>query len=124
MALTVIVPGVGAIPVVQLELALEPGVIVTVHVALGANVPVHVVGIAVMLVPVGSPVAETDSPMACSVPVFSIVMYRAFPVKAAFSPVLFTDNANIDGGRTLLRNVVAPGSVVRVITKTSLGAGW
>ena len=50
-------------------------------------------------------------------------MYRAFPVKAALSAGLFTDNANIDGGGTLVLNVVAPGVVVRVITKTSLGSG-
>lgn len=49
-------------------------------------------------------------------------MYRAFPVKAALSVVLFTDNANIDGGGTLVLNVV-PGVAVRVITKTSLGSG-
>lgn len=49
-ALTIIVPGIGAIPVVQLDVALVPGVIVTVHVALGANVPVHVVGTVVISV--------------------------------------------------------------------------
>lgn len=51
VAFTVMVPDIGAIPVVQPEVALEPGVIVTVHVALGANVPVNVVGTVVMLVP-------------------------------------------------------------------------
>ena len=70
VALTLIVPGVGAIPVVQLEVASGPGVIVTVHVAPGANVPVHVVGTVVMFVPVGSPIAETESPAAGFVPVF------------------------------------------------------
>ena len=50
-------------------------------------------------------------------------MYRAFPVKAALVDMSLTDNANIDGGGTLVLNVVAPGVVVRVITKTSLGSG-
>ncbi len=70
VALTVIVPGVGAVPVLQSEVAFEPGVIVTVHVAPGANVPVHVVGTVVMFVPVGSPAAEAESPVAWFVPVF------------------------------------------------------
>lgn len=70
VALTVMVPGVGAIPVLQSEVAFMPGVIVTMHVAPGANVPVHVVGTVVMFVPVGSPVPKTESPVAWFVPVF------------------------------------------------------
>jgi len=50
-------------------------------------------------------------------------MCRACPVKAALVAVSLTDNANIDGGETLVLNVVAPGAVVRVITKTSLESG-
>ena len=115
VALTVIVPGVGGVPVLQLEVAFEPGVIVTVHVAPGANGPVHVVGTVVMFVPVGSPVAETESSVAGFIPVFLIVMYRAFPVNGE----LLTDSASMDGGAMLVLNVVAQGAVVRVITKVS-----
>ena len=115
MAPTVIVPGVGEIPVLQLEVADAPGVIVTVHVALGANVPVHVVGTVVMFVSPGSPVAKTENPVAGFIPVFLIVMYRAFPVNGEF----LTDSASMDGCAMLVLNVVAPGAVVRVITKVS-----
>ena len=115
MAPTVIVPDIGAIPVLQAEVADAPGVIVTLQVALGTNVPVHVVGTVVMFVPVGSPVAETESSVAGFIPVFLIVMYRAFPVNGE----LLTDSASMDGGAMLVLNVVAPGAVVRVITKVS-----
>ena len=119
MASTVIVPDVGALPMLQSEVADAPGVIVTVHVSLGANVPVHVVGVVVMLVPDGSPVAKTESPVAGFIPVFVIVMYRAFPVNGEF----LTDSASMDGCTMLVLNVVAPGAVVRVITKVSSELG-
>lgn len=57
--------------------------------------------------------AETTSPVAGVVPLFVIVICRAFPVKGALSV----------GGGTLLLNVVASGAVVRVITNTSLKSG-
>ncbi|SPX61923.1 Uncharacterised protein [Legionella feeleii] len=119
LALKVIVPGVGGIPVLQSVVESIPGVTVTVQVAPGANESAQVVGTVVTSDPAGSPLAATTSPVAVTVPVLVKVTYRALPVNAGFLPIFFTDKANIDGGAMLVLNVVALGVWVRVISSLS-----
>jgi ABC-type transport system involved in multi-copper enzyme maturation permease subunit len=98
-------------PVPQLDVALAPGVTVTVQVALGANVPVHVVGTSVIFVPVGNPVASTDTPVAEFAPLV-IVITLALPVKAVLSVLPSTLNPKV---ATLGVNVVVAVVDVAVI---------
>ena len=103
-------PAVGAMPVVQSELAFCPGVIVIVHVAPAANVVLAHPSL-VMLVFDGKPLGVTVVISAGLLPMFLMVIVLGLPVNAALVVVVhaygsellvqFTDNAK---GKVIGRN--------------------
>src|ERR1700678_3206201 len=90
-AVTVTVPALGTIPAVQLELAIAPGVTVSVQEAAAAKVPLQVDE--EMTEPAGSPDGTTEALTAEMVPAFELLICRDLPVRAASKPRLSTDSA-------------------------------
>ena len=76
------------------ELATAPGVTVIMHEAPASSVPVQV--LLLMLVPRGKPEVFTDTFVALTEPVFSIVICRGLPVSAAFTRGELIESAKVE----------------------------